>query len=123
VATDEFTWPIEEHEGSWEAFESWSRPLAGVRIEGEHLRLEYRKPYVEGRGSFELAQRPDFRMVAAFAELSVGGGDCAADGRLLTFATRYGGLGLCKEHGWPLAHKRPHCRPDLSESPTTKFPL
>jgi hypothetical protein len=108
----QFTWPIEEDEGSWEAFESWARPLAGVRIEGEHLRLEYRKPYVEGRGPFELAQRPDFRMLAAFADLSVGG-DCAADGRLLAFATHYGGLGLCKEHGSPIAHKKPYCPRDF----------
>ena len=81
----EFHWPIKQDEGSWEPLESWARPLAGVRIEGEHLRLEYRKPYVESRGPLELAHS-DFRMLTEFAQLSVG--DYAVDGRLLSFATQ-----------------------------------
>jgi hypothetical protein len=108
----EFIWPIEEHAGSWESLEPWSRPLGGVRIEGEQLRFEYRKPYVEGRSPFELAQRSDFRMLSEFARLSYG--DPAADGRLLSFATHYGALGLCREHGWPLAHTKPFCPRDFS---------
>jgi hypothetical protein len=80
-----------------------------VRINGEYLRLEYRKPYVEGRGEFELATA-DFKMLADFANLA--DGDPVSDGRMLGFASHYGGLGLCKKHGWPLAHTRPHCASD-----------
>lgn len=75
--------------------------------------LDYRKPYHEGRGALELAAA-NAEMLAEFADLS--GGDCGGDGRLLRFATRYGGLGLCKEHGWPFAHRRPHCPTDRSET-------
>jgi hypothetical protein len=109
----EFTWPIPKDAGFWEGLESWARPVAGVRIEGEYLRLEYRKPYVEGRSPVELAHI-DFRMLVEFAQLSTG--DCAADGRLLAFAGRYGGLGICKEHGGPLAHTRPYCPVDVSST-------
>jgi hypothetical protein len=107
-------WPIKDEAYRWEPIEPWARPLAGVRIEGKHLRLEYSKPYVEGRSTLELAPRTDFRMIKEFADLSFG--DCAVDGRLISFATRYGGLGLCKEHGWPLAHKKPYCPTDGSET-------
>jgi hypothetical protein len=101
-----FHWPIENEGGRWESLDPWARPLAGVRVEGEHLCLEYRKPYVEGRAPLELATA-DFKMLATFADLCIG--DSTADGRLLTFASRYGGLGLCAEHGWPFCHTRPHC--------------
>jgi hypothetical protein len=107
--TPEFFWPVEDEAGTWEALEPWPRPLAGVRIEGQHLCLEYRKPYLESRGSLELASA-NFGTLTEFADLAQG--DCVADGRLLRFASRYGGLGLCKQHGWPLAHTRPHCPTD-----------
>ena len=80
-----------------------------MRIDGEHVCFEYRKPYVEGRAPLELAAA-DFKMLADFADLPRG--DSVADGRLLRFASRYGALGLCKEHGWPFAHARPHCPSD-----------
>ena len=104
-----FFWPIEDEAGRWESLDRWPRPLAGVWVDGEHLCLEYRKPYTQDRGPLELAAA-DFKMLADFAELS--SGDSVADGRLLRFASQYGGLGLCKEHGWPFAHTRPHCPTD-----------
>jgi hypothetical protein len=54
-------------------------------------------------------------MLTEFARLSEGD-DCATDGRLLAFATRYGSLGLCKEHGWSFVHRRPHCPQDISRT-------
>jgi hypothetical protein len=108
-----FHWPIEDEVGRWEALDPWARPLGGVRIDGEHLCFEYRKPLTKGRGPVELATA-DFGMLTPFAELARG--DSIADGRLLAFASRYGALGLCREHGGPLAHRRPHC---ASESEVT----
>jgi hypothetical protein len=112
--TTDFSWLPEDESGSFEAFERWARPLAGVRIDGDYLCMEYRKPFFEGRGPVELGAA-DFRMLTEFVDLSQG--DCATDGRLIRFASRYGGLGLCKQHGWPFAHTRPHCASDrLSEN-------
>ena len=111
---DFFAVAVKEEAPEWEALERWPRPLAGVRIDGEYLYLAYRKPYYEGRGPLELAAA-NAEMLSEFANLWEG--DCSADGRLVRFATRYGGLGLCKEHGWPFAHKKPHCPTDRSETP------
>jgi hypothetical protein len=69
--------------------------------------------YTAGRRAPELAHA-GFKMLAEFARLSEG--DCAADGRLLAFATQYGGLGLCKKHGWPSAHHIPTCPQDISRT-------
>jgi len=99
-------WEVEEDAGRWESLEPWPRPLKGVRVEGEQISFEYKKPYVVGRSPLELALG-DFKMLADFCNLSVD--DPIADGRLFYFATRYGALGLCKEHDWPFAHVRPHC--------------
>jgi hypothetical protein len=53
-------------------------------------------------------------MLAEFADLA--NGHPTADGRLIAFASRYGHLGLCKQHGWPWAHTKPYCLPmDRSE--------
>src|SRR5271154_4727627 len=102
----DFHWPPNEETGRIEGLDPWPRPLAGVRIEGSHVCFEYRKPYVEGRVPIELAVA-DLKMLADFADLSRA--DSVTDGRLFSFASNYGGLGLCKEHGWPFAHTRPHC--------------
>ena len=108
--SSELQWPPEDKGGGWESLDPWPRPvLAGVRIDGEYLCLEYRKPYTEGRAPLELAAA-DLKMLANFADLS--SGDSVADGRLLRFSSQYGGLGLCKKHGWPFAHTRPHCASD-----------
>ena len=105
-------WPIEESDGSWESLEPWGPPSIGVRIEGDKLLLEDGPS--AGRRAPELVHA-NFKMLTEFARLSEGD-DCATDGRLLAFATRYGGLGLCKEHGWSQAHRRPHCRKDISRT-------
>jgi hypothetical protein len=102
----DFQWPPQEEQGRLEGLESWARPLSGVRIDGDYLSFEYRKPYVEGRGPVELATA-DLKMLADFTNLAEG--DPAVDGRLLRFASHYGTLGLCKVHGWPIVHFRPHC--------------
>lgn len=109
AAASQFTWPIEDEAGRWESLDKWPRPFGGVRIESKQLCLEYRKPYQEGRGALEMAAA-DFKMLAEFANLA--DGDAVADGRLVRFALQYGGLGLCKRHGWPFAHSRPHCASD-----------
>ena len=106
MITQEFQWPVENEAGRWESVDPWPRPLAGVRIDGEHVCFRYRKPYVEGRDPLELAAA-DFKMLADFADLS--SGDSVADGRLFRFVSRYGALGLCKKHGWPFAHQKPNC--------------
>jgi hypothetical protein len=103
---------MKEHAGSWESLEPWGPPSVGVRIEGDLLLLEHGST-AAGRRAPELAHA-SFKMLAEFARLSEG--DCAADGRLLAFATRYGGLGLCKKHGWPSAHQRPWCPKDISRT-------
>src|SRR6516225_646265 len=102
----QFFWPIENDAGTWNALDPWPRPMAGVRIDDEYLHFEYRSPSTEGRSSFELATA-NAKMLAEFADLARG--DPVADDRLRLFASRYGALGLCKEHGWPFAHRRPHC--------------
>jgi hypothetical protein len=109
--TTESAWPDEEL-GSWESLEPWGPPSIGVRIEGDALLLEYSPS--AGRRAPELAHA-NFKMLTEFARLSEGD-DCATDGRLLAFATRYGGLGLCKEHGWSQAHRRPHCPKYISRT-------
>jgi hypothetical protein len=91
--------------------EPWRRPLDGVAIDrvGGYIRFKYREPYLAGRQPPELASS-DRGMLLDFADLCRG--DCVADRRLFRFASRYGELGLCKEHGWPQAHIRPYCAPD-----------
>jgi len=102
--TSDFLWPPEEERGRLDGLEPWARPLSGVRIDGEYLCFEYRKPYVEGRGPVELATA-DLKMLADFTNLA--DGDPVMDGRLLSFASHYGTLGLCM-HGWPIVHSKPH---------------
>jgi hypothetical protein len=109
----EFFWSMGKEAGHWESLEPWPRPLSGVRIDGDHLCFEYRKPYTEGRGSVELAAA-NFEMLAKFADLA--NGNPEADGRLIAFVSRYGHLGLCEQHGWPWAHIKPYCAMDRSES-------
>jgi hypothetical protein len=109
IGTDqlpEFVWPVPEDEpqaGRIEVLEAWPRPLAGVHIDGKFLYCEYAKRSGADRshGPLELAVA-DFKLLAEFVEL-------AREGNLLAFASRYGALGLCKKHGWPFAHLRPHC--------------
>jgi hypothetical protein len=105
----DFQWPPEEETGRIEGLEPWPRPrLSGVRIEDGHVCFEYRKPYAEGRGPLELAAA-NLKMLADFANLATAGDRNDA---LFAFATSFGALGLCKEHGWPFAHRRPHCGSD-----------
>jgi hypothetical protein len=104
----DFHWPPKEETGQIEGLEAWPRPLTGVRIEGGHVSFEYRKPYVEGRGPVELAAA-NLKMLAEFANLATAED---RDGALRAFASRFGALGLCKKHGWPFAHTRPHCATD-----------
>jgi len=109
MSTPNLAWSAEEKGGSWDPLEPWAASLAGVRINGDQLVFEFGN--TSGRRAPELAHS-SFKMLAEFARLSEG--DCVADGRLLSFASRYSSLGLCKKHGWPLAHQRPHCPQDLS---------
>ena len=102
----DFRWPPEEEQGRLKGLEPWARPLNGVRIDGEYLCFEYREPYTKGRAPVELATA-DLKMLADFTNLA--DGDPVADGRLLRFASQYGTLGLCKVHGWPVVHHKPHC--------------
>src|ERR1700704_2739923 len=97
----EFRWPGNEPAGHIAGLESWPRPLKGVRIDGDYLCFEYRRPLIRSRGPLELATA-DLNMLVDFANLA--DGDPVADGRLIKFASHYGALGLCKEHGWPFAH-------------------
>jgi hypothetical protein len=52
-------------------------------------------------------------MLAAFADLA--NGNPEADRRLIAFASRYGHLGLCKQHSGPWAHIKPYCATDRSD--------
>jgi hypothetical protein len=112
MSTEGFTWPVEEHAGSWESLAPWGPPSTGVRIERDLLVLEHGGTM--GRRAPELAHA-SFKMLTEFARLSEGD-DCATDGSLLAFASRYGGLGLCKEHGWSFVHRRPYCPRDISRT-------
>ena len=101
--------------GRWQDLDPWPLPLLkGVRIDGKYLLLEYGKPpYVRGRPPSELASA-SHEMLTGFANLG-------EDHQIMAFAARYGGLGLCGEHGWPFAHTRPHCPSTREETKTGVF--
>lgn len=106
----DFHWPPEEPAGHLAGLEPWPlplrNPLKGVRVNNKYLCFEYRK--AEDRGPLEETTG-DFAMLVDFANLA----DRATgdrEGALLAFASRFGALGLCKRHGWPFAHTRPHLR-------------
>lgn len=109
-------WTLKDSDSEYGPVDPWPRaPLEGVEVDGDGglIRFLYRHPpYVTGRHEVELAP-PDREMLPRFADLCRE--DAVADGRLFSFASRYGGLGLCEKHGRPFAHTRPHC-------PTTRKP-
>lgn len=112
--------PRSQVTGRWQGLEPWPLPsLNGVEIEGKSLLLKYGKSLVyrhsparqNGWSGAELASA-SHEMLLDFANLN---GD---NQRLLTFAMRYGALGLCTKHGWPLAHSRPYCPATCKEVKT-----
>ncbi len=108
----ELKWTPEDKAGSWESLDPWPcPPLGGVEIDkdGGYIRFQYRQPSVAKRHPAELATA-NFQMLKEFANLCRG--NAVEDGSLLSFATRHGALGLCKEHGRAFAHTRPHCPSD-----------
>jgi hypothetical protein len=105
----ELLWTLKDSDSEYGPVDPWPRALGGVEVDADAglIRFLYRHPpYVTGRHAVELAF-PNREMLPRFADLCRE--DAVVDGRLFSFASRYGGLGLCEKHGWPFAHTRPHC--------------
>jgi hypothetical protein len=84
--------------------------LITVRYRGERLRRG-REPWLEMRFSGAAAERADSReLLRQFAALTFDssqgdfGFGCKPE-NIRAFAARFGALGLCREHGEPLAHR------------------
>jgi hypothetical protein len=77
--------------------------LITVRYRGRLRRG--REPWLEMRFSGAAAERADSReLLRQFAALTFDSGACKPES-VRAFAARFGALGLCREHGQPLAHR------------------
>jgi hypothetical protein len=90
------------------------RPMPLVRPDSVRLITRHPEPWLEMRFSGAVAERADSReLLRQFAGLVRDQGDLNQGNFMLTyqpesaraFAARFGALGLCREHGQPLAHR------------------